>query len=98
MSDILSVSGDATWSFLLFKDNDGSTSWEIKTLWMQELMERGFLSLGSHNMSYAHSEDDVDRLIGAYDEVFSILRHAVESCAVRQYLKCQPLVPLFKVR
>ena len=93
-----SLAGDPTWSFLLFKDADGVSSWEIKTLWMQELMQRGFLSLGTHNISYAHSESDVDALAGAYDEIFPILREAVANRAVRQYLKCESLQPLFKLR
>jgi glutamate-1-semialdehyde 2,1-aminomutase len=94
----LSVAGDPTWSFLLFNDVDGVSSWEIKTLWMQELMKRGFLSLGTHNMSYAHSENDVDRLAEAYDQIFPLLRAAVANRAVRQYLNCEPLQPLFRIR
>jgi glutamate-1-semialdehyde 2,1-aminomutase len=94
----LSLAGDPTWSFLLFNDADGVSSWEIKTLWMQELMQRGFLSLGTHNMSYAHSEHDVDRLAEAYDQIFPLLRTAVANRAVRQYLNCEPLQPLFRVR
>jgi glutamate-1-semialdehyde 2,1-aminomutase len=94
----VSLAGEPTWSFLLFNDVDGVSSWEIKTLWMQELMQRGFLCLGSHNMSYAHSEDDVDRLTQAYDHIFPLLRAAVANRAVRQYLNCEPLQPLFKVR
>jgi glutamate-1-semialdehyde 2,1-aminomutase len=65
---------------------------------MQELMQRGFLSLGTHNMSYAHSEDDVDRLAEAYEQIFPMLREAVADGAIRQFLRCEPLRPLFKVR
>jgi glutamate-1-semialdehyde 2,1-aminomutase len=98
VGEFLSLAGDPTWSFLLFKDNNGTAGFEIKTLWMQELMQRGFLSLGTHNMSYSHSEDDVDRLSDAYEEIFPLLREAVANHAVRQYLKCEPLQPRFKVR
>jgi len=93
-----SVSGDPTWSFLSFRDCEGTNAFEIKTLWMQEMMERGLLSVGSHNISYAHSEADVDALVGAYNAIFPILRQAVDHRAIRQYLKCEPLEPLFRVR
>ena len=98
VGSFLAMAGDPTWSFLLFKDADGVSGLEIKTLWMQELMQRGFLSLGTHNMSYAHSEDDVDRLADAYGQIFPILREAVANRAVKQFLRCEPLQPLFKVR
>jgi glutamate-1-semialdehyde 2,1-aminomutase len=98
VGSFLTITGDPTWSFLLFKDADGVSGLEIKTLWMQELMLRGFLSLGTHNMSYSHSEDDVDRLADAYGQIFPILREAVANRAIRQFLRCEPLQPLFKVR
>jgi glutamate-1-semialdehyde 2,1-aminomutase len=71
---------------------------EIKTLFMQETLARGILTLGTHNMSYAHSEADVDKLMQVYDEVFPLLRDAVDNRSLRQYLRCTPLQPLFKVR
>lgn len=93
-----SISGHPTWSFLIFKDIEGTNAFEIKTLWMQEMMERGLLSLGTHNLSYSHSEADVDALLAAYDAIFPILRRAADDRAIRQYLKCEPLEPLFRVR
>lgn len=98
ISDFASISGDPTWSFLILSDSEAVSSWEIKTLWMQECLERGLLSLGTHNMSYAHTSDDVQRVLQIYDEVFPILRSAVRNRAMRQYLKCEPLKPLFRVR
>jgi glutamate-1-semialdehyde 2,1-aminomutase len=98
VGQFISLTGDPTWSFLVFKDVDSTTSWEIKTLWMQEVMARGFLTLGTHNISYAHTDEDVDGLSNVYDQVFPILREAVENRAIRQYLKCEPLQPLFRLR
>jgi len=94
----LSASGHPSWSFLNFNDSDGTSSWEIKTLWLQEVLQRGILSLGTHNLSLAHTDADVDRLLQVYDEVFPLLRDAVRNRAVRQYLKCDPLQPLFRLR
>ena len=94
----LSVSGHPTWSFLNFTDAQGATSWEIKTLWLQEIFERGILSLGTHNLSYAHTDQDIDRLLEVYGEVLPFVADAVRNGAVRQYLRCQPLEPLFRLR
>lgn len=98
VSGFCRVAGDPTWSFLLIGDAGAVSSFEVKTLFLQEMFARGVLTLGSHNLSYAHSEADVDRLLSAYDEVLPLLRDAVANHAVRQLLKAEPLKPLFKVR
>lgn len=92
------TSGHPSWTFLQFADTPTCSQWEIKTLFMQEVQARGILSLGTHNVTYAHSDDDVARLLRVYDEVFPILREAVEEGAMKQYLRCRPLEPLFRVR
>ena len=93
-----SVSGDPTWSFFVMRDAPTATAWELKTLLLQEMFARGVLMIGTHNMSYAHSDADVDGLLAAYDEVLPILRDAAENNALSQHLRCKPIVPLFKVR
>jgi glutamate-1-semialdehyde 2,1-aminomutase len=98
MAHILDTSGHPAWNFLIIKDAGKYTQWEIKSLWMQEIQARGILCLGTHNMSYAHSEADVARLLQVYDEVFPIMRDAVDNEAMAQHLHCKPIEPLFKVR
>lgn len=98
LGDVLSLSGHPSWTFLLIKDHPDASAFEIKTLWLQEIFARGLLSLGSHNMSYAHSQADVDRVLTIYDEVFALLSAAIGQQRVRAELRCEPLVPLFKVR
>ncbi|MNX24307.1 3-aminobutyryl-CoA aminotransferase [compost metagenome] len=98
VESFLSLSGHPTWSFLNVKDAEPYSSWELKTLFMQELFARGVLAYGTHNLSYSHSDADVEALLKAYDEVFALLAKAVREKALGQLLKCEPLQPLFKVR
>ena len=98
LGDAMTVSGHPTWSFVLFKDTRVCTQWELKTLFLQEMFARGILTLGTHNLSYAHGDADVERLLSVYDEVFPLLKDAVEHGAVRDRLRCKPLEPLFKLR
>lgn len=98
LGDIFAVSGHPTWSFLGIRDARGATAFEIKTLWMQELLQRGFLSVGTHNVSYAHTEADVQALLAAYAEVLPMIGRTLDAGTLRQALRCEPLVPLFKVR
>jgi glutamate-1-semialdehyde 2,1-aminomutase len=98
MDDLLTVSGHPTWSFLNFRDQGGYSLYEIKTLFLQEVFARGLLTLGTHNLSYAHSDGDIDRVLGVYDEVFPLLKSAVSERRLAQLLRCKPLEPLFKLR
>jgi glutamate-1-semialdehyde 2,1-aminomutase len=94
----LGVAGDATWSFVTIKDAPPYTSWQIKTLFLQEMFARGVLTLGTHNLCYAHGDAEIDRLLSVYGEVVPLLADAVKSGRLEAQLRCAPLEPLFKVR
>lgn len=94
----LGVAGNPTWSFLLIKDAAPYSQWQIKTLFLQEMFARGILTIGSHNMSYSHSDADLDRLMSAYGEVIPLLTEAIRGRKLEAQLRCEPLQPLFKVR
>jgi glutamate-1-semialdehyde 2,1-aminomutase len=98
LQDLFATTGHPSWSFLVIKDARGATSFEIKTLWMQEMHQRGFLSVGSHNLNYAHSDADIQALIAAYDQVLPMIGRVLDEGRLAQALRCEPLVPLFKVR
>jgi glutamate-1-semialdehyde 2,1-aminomutase len=94
----ITTGGKPCWSFLLFQDTPTCTQWELKTLFLQEVFARGILTIGTHNMSYAHSDDDIATLLRTYDEVFGILRGALDRGNITSLLRTAPLVPLFRVR
>jgi glutamate-1-semialdehyde 2,1-aminomutase len=95
---VLGISGHPSWSFLLIKDAADYSQWHIRTFVLQEMFARGILMIGSHNMSYAHSRDDLAKLFAAYDEVFGELRDALGRRDLEERLKCESLKPLFRVR
>jgi len=98
LGDVFSVSGHPSWSFLNFRDAGGYTVWQIKTLFLQEVFARGILTVGSHNLSWAHTDADVQRLLGVYDEVFALIRRGLDDASLPKLLMTTPLEPLFKVR
>ena len=61
-------------AFLIFREVAGISVWDIKTLWMQEMLVRGILSTTTHNISLAHGDAHVAKLRDAYDEVLPIIR------------------------
>ncbi|MDB5815208.1 MAG: aminotransferase class-III [Rhodocyclales bacterium] len=98
VGEFASLAGDATWSFFALRDTPQYSAWHIKTLFLQEMFARGIITLGTHNISYAHGEADVDRLLAVYDEVLPILNDAVINGRLEKLLRCAPLEPLFKIR
>ena len=98
LGNVLSITGKDCLSFLIFKDTDVYAQWELKTLFLQEVFARGVLTLGTHNMSYAHSDEEITRLLNVYNEVFELLKEIIEKNVMDKWLKTEPLVPLFKIR
>ena len=98
LGNVISICGHPSWSFLQFRSSQPFSNWEIKTLFIQEVFRRGVYTLGTHNISYAHTEADVTTLLNCYEEVFKLIASALADGDLRKCLECEPLVPLFKVR
>lgn len=98
LGQVFSVAGHPAWSFTLISDTERYSSWQIKTLLLQEMFSRGVLTLGTHNVSYAHRDQDIERLLFVYAEVLDIVADGIRQGRLEQLLRCQPLEPLFKVR
>lgn len=96
--DFLGVAGHPTWSFLTMADVGPYSSWELKTLYMQECHASGVLSFGSHNLSYAHSDADIDHLLATHRATLTKMVDAVRNLTLAGALRCASLEPLFKVR
>lgn len=97
-SRFVRLSGHPAWSFLTFSDTERSTLWELKTLFMQETLARGVITLGTHNLSYAHTPADIESLLAVYAEALQYMARVDAEGSVRQALRCEPLQPLFRVR
>lgn len=95
---IFGVTGLPAWSFLTIKDSEMHTVWQLKTLYMQEMLANGILIYGTHNISYAHTATHVDILIKNYEKYFIKVKEIEIKNNLNEHLHCEPLVPLFKVR
>jgi glutamate-1-semialdehyde 2,1-aminomutase len=95
---IFSVTGFPVWSFLVIKDTEKFTSLELKTLLLQEMFANGIFMIGTHNISYSHSHEDIAYLMKSYRLYFEKVKTAVEKNSISDMLLCEPLVPLFKLR
>ncbi len=82
-------------SLITFDPKAGNTL-EMKSLVQQEMIKRGILWGGFHNMSYSHTNDDIEYTLNTYKEVLPILKKAVSENNIKGYLKGEPVVPVFR--
>jgi glutamate-1-semialdehyde 2,1-aminomutase len=98
LQGVLAIKGHPSWTFLTIADADGAGGFKIKTLLMQELHQRGFLSFGTHNLNYAHSDADIEGLLQAYGEIFPQIAAGLRDGNLETLIRGETLVPLFRVR
>jgi len=98
LGDVFQIGGHPSWSILTINDKDPYSSWDIKTLFLQEMFKRGILTIGTHNISYSHTDAYVTALLNAYDEVFEIISDSINKGKLTDLLEAEPLIPLFKIR
>lgn len=77
-------------------EKSGCNPLEMKSLVQQEMIKRGILWSGFHNISFSHSDDDINYTLKAYEDVLPILKTAVEEKRVKQFLKGEPVEPVFR--
>ena len=69
---------------------------ELKSFVQQELIKRGILWSGFHNMSFSHTDADVDYTLAAYREVLGLLKDAVSRQELTTLLRGAPIEPVFR--
>lgn len=77
-------------------DLSGCNPLEMKSLVQQEMIKRGVLWGGFHNMCLSHTDEDIEYTLKAYREVLPILKKAVEEKNVKGYLKGEAVEPVFR--
>ena len=83
-------------SCLLFatRDSDHKPSQPMRTLFLQETIRRGVL-MPSLVVSYSHTDEDIDRTIGAIDGALSVYRRALDG-GVERFLIGRPSEPAMR--
>jgi glutamate-1-semialdehyde 2,1-aminomutase len=98
LHEIINVVGHPAFSVLIFNNFSKYNLWEFKTFFIQEMLARGILTFGSHNISYAHTDNDCNLLLYKYNEVFSLLKESLSNNTLYEKINCSVLKPLFSVR
>jgi glutamate-1-semialdehyde 2,1-aminomutase len=70
-----------------FALDHGQPAQALSTLFTQEMLARGFLASKAFYATYAHTSEHVERYAVAVDDVFAILRKALDAGDVEGRLK-----------
>ena len=69
LEDIISVVGAPPWQLLTFKKSKIVDSAVVRSFFIQEMLLNGVLINDSHNISYAHSLEDITTILNTYGHV-----------------------------
>lgn len=67
-----------------------------KSIMQQEMIKRGVLWQGFFNMSFSHSDEDVNYTLQALEESLFVLKNAIEKNNLKETLKGEPVIPVFR--
>ncbi|MFA7227394.1 MAG: aminotransferase class III-fold pyridoxal phosphate-dependent enzyme [Melioribacteraceae bacterium] len=67
-----------------------------KSLMQQEMIKRGVLWQGFHNLSFSHSDADVNYTLQALEESLVFLKNAVKKNNLKEMLLGKPVLPVFR--
>ena len=98
LSQVVSLSGHPSWSFLSWKDAEEISADALKTYFAQLMYENGLLILGTHNISLSHTFRIRNRTLRIYRQVLSEIATSLTEGSILNKLKVEPLQPLFRVR
>lgn len=71
---------------------------DVKTLFIQEMAQQGVLIIASHNLSYAHQDNEIKRVVTAYENVLPMLADAIKTNKIRDLIKGRSIPSYANVR
>jgi glutamate-1-semialdehyde aminotransferase/spore coat polysaccharide biosynthesis protein SpsF (cytidylyltransferase family) len=98
LSETIKLCGYGPWKIIQFFDQQNATAFEIKTLFIQEMVIRGILINSSLNINFSHETLEKYKILKAVEETFAILLDCLENDEFGVYLRSPAIKPLFKVR
>jgi glutamate-1-semialdehyde aminotransferase len=81
---------------LITFDASAGNPLELKSFVQQEMIKRGILWGGFHNMCFSHSDEDIAYTLKAYQAVLQVLKKAVDNNSIKEQLKGEPVAPVFR--
>ena len=81
---------------MLSIDSSVNNPLALKSFIQQEFFKRGILWSGFHNISYSHTDEDIEYTLKAYREVLIYAKRAVQDDIVLNSLCGEVVEPVFR--
>jgi glutamate-1-semialdehyde 2,1-aminomutase/spore coat polysaccharide biosynthesis protein SpsF len=98
LDEVVTLKGLAPWITLNFREHPSADADMIYSFFVREMARNGVLTQGSHNVCYAHGEEDIAWVEAAYDATLSALADRLKSNSLARAMEGQVVRPLFKIR
>lgn len=98
LDKIFSLNGSAPWMIVGIADHPKARKEAIKTLWVREMLRAGVLVNASHNVCSSLSDQDVLKVLAAYDSALSVIAAEIDTGTLESRLGVAVIEPVFKVR
>ena len=98
LNHLVSVSGHPSWSFFNIHPENNDDIYKWKTLYMQEMIKRKVICLGTHNLTLSHTNDIITDILNVYSDVLDVFHETTIKNDLEGRLETPPLQPLFSVR
>lgn len=98
LSNVLNIQGHSSWKILSWSGTDRYSIDQIRTLFLQEMLSKGVLIIGSHNISIAMTSRNIAKVVDAYDKSLLMIAKGLKEERLEKLLRTAPVVPLFQVR
>jgi glutamate-1-semialdehyde 2,1-aminomutase len=92
LNEYFQVAGRPSNLIFITRDQSKNPSQSFRTLFLQEMIQRGFI-VPSLVVSFSHSDEDIDRTIDAASESLRVYRKALED-GIEKYLNGRPVKPV----
>jgi glutamate-1-semialdehyde-2,1-aminomutase len=96
LPDNVEIVGVPSHFVVRFKDAGHLTTYDLLSVFQQEAIKNGILTLGAHNFCLAHNEKDIETTLYAYEQAFHLVKKAVKGDSVDGILQGGKFSPIFK--
>lgn len=78
LNDEISIGGLPPRKVITFRDTERATANQIRTMFMSRMAQNGVLIINSNNLSFAHKDPEMHRIVTAYRSTLSAIADALE--------------------
>ncbi len=84
------------WRSMITFDSTAGDPLLLKSFVQQEMIKRGILWSGFHNMSYSHTDEDIIYTLSVYEDVLSELKDELNKGDIAEKILGEPVQPVFR--